>query len=305
MNKKLILSTASCLALTLGFPGNVYAAPKITSKVVVSPIQSLTPQEAESLSLAAGKLLGHTDKARTELKARDFDKAKLDIDKAITLANIVKAGVPAFSVKTEIAAGDKKYVDESKVTAWLVPLHEELNAIKVLEPIRAAKKEANDARNKAAKEAGKPQPEQLEVRSTLALLDDRLAIIGLEKAQKALKENKPDEADRALAALQSEGVVFNYVVAEVPLSGIQSDLINAREQVKANHMPEAKSALASASSALGTYAKTASAANKAAAEKMQQEIKQLSTSLNANLTKSQQTIGKWWHQITGWSSPNK
>ncbi|MBS2011062.1 MAG: YfdX family protein [Cyanobacteria bacterium SZAS TMP-1] len=279
-------------ALFLTLTCNAYAAPKITSKVVIDPVQALTPEEAESLSLAAGKLLSHTDKARTELKAKELDKAKADIEKAITLANIVKAGVPAFNVKTEIAAGDKKYVDETKVKAWLVPLHEELDEIKVLEPIRAAKRDANDARNKAAKEAGKPQPEQLEVRSTLALLDDHPALVGLEKAQKALKENKPEEADKALAELQSDGVLFNYVVAEVPLGKIQADLMAAKTSVKGNHMAEAKSALASASTALENYAKTASAAKKAAAEKMQAEIKQLSTSLNANLTKSQQTIDK-------------
>jgi hypothetical protein len=69
MTKKIVVSAAALLALTLTC--NASAAPKITSKVVVNPIQSLTPQEAESLSLAAGKLLSHTDKARTELKSRD------------------------------------------------------------------------------------------------------------------------------------------------------------------------------------------------------------------------------------------
>ena len=263
----------------------------------MGPVNLLAESEAETLSLAAGKLLNHTDKARLELKAHDVTKAKQDIEKAITLANIVKEGVPAFNVKTEISAGDKKYVDESKMIAWLVPIHEELSEVKVLEPIRAAKKDANDA--------GKPQPEQLEVRSTLALLDDHLALIGLEKAKQALNDNKPENADIALAKLQSDGVVFNYVVAELPLGKIQADLINARASVKDNHMPEAKSALAAASDTLGSYARTASDAKKAAAEKMQEEIKQLSASLNTNISKSQETIDKWWHQVTGWSSPSK
>jgi hypothetical protein len=298
-----LCAAAALLALTLTL--NASATSKITSKVVVSPIQALTPTEAESLSLAAGKLLNHTDKARLELKAHQIEQAKQDVEKALVLATIVKEGVPAFNVKTEIAAGDKKYVDETKVKAWLVPLHEELNAVKVLEPIRAAKKDANDARNKAAKDAGKPQPEQLEIRSSLALLDDHLALIGLEKAQKALNENKPEDADKALSALQADGVVFNYVVAEVPLNKIQANLMNARASVKENHMTEAKSALAAASTSLGDYAKTASTAHKVAAEKMQGEIKQLSASLNANLTKSQDTIDKWWHQVTGWLSPSK
>jgi hypothetical protein len=217
----------------------------------------------------------------------------------------VKESVPDFNVKTEIAAGNRKYVDETKVKAWLVPIHEELNAVKVLEPIQAAKKEANESRNKAAKDAGKPQPEQLEVRSTLALLDDHLALIGLEKAQKALNENKPEDADKALSALQADGVVFNYVVAEVPLNKTQASLMNARASVKDNHMADAKSALAAASASLGDYAKTASTTQKAAVGKMQGEIKQLSASLNANLTKSQETIDKWWHQVTSWLSPSK
>jgi hypothetical protein len=303
MTKKIVLCAAGVLALTLNL--NASAAPKITSKVAVSPIQALTPKEAESLSLAAGKLLNHTDKARIELKAHDVEKAKQDVEKALTLANIVRDGVPAFNVKTEIAAGDKKYVDETQVKAWLVPLHEELNAVKVLEPIRAAKKDANEARNKAAKDAGQPQPDQLEVRSTLALLDDHLALIGLEKAQKALNEKKAEEADKALAELQSDGVVFNYLVAEVPLSRVQANLMNARASVKENHMTEAKAALATASTSLGDYAKTASTQHKAAAEKMQGEIKQLSSSLNTNLSKSEDTISKWWHQVAGWLSPSK
>ena len=303
MTKKISLCAAAFVALTLTV--NAYAASKISSNVVVSPIHALTPAESESLSLAAGKLLDHTDKARVALKAHEVEKAKQNVEKALVLANIVKDAVPACNVKTEIASGARKYVDEAKVRAWLVPLHEELNAVKVLEPIRAAKKDANEARNKAAKDSGAPQPEQLEIRSTLALLDDHLALIGLEKARKALNENKPEEADKALAALQSDGVVFNYVVAEVPLNEIQANLINARASVKENHMAEAKSALAQASASLANYAKTASAAHKAAAEKMQNEIKQLSASLNANLSKSQSAIDKWWHQVTGWSSPSK
>ncbi len=88
-------------------------------------------------------------------------------------------------------------------------------------------------------------------------------------------------------------------------ASIQASLMNARASVKENHMAEAKSALAAASTSLGDYARTASTAHKAAAEKMQGEIKQLSTSLNANLTKSQDAIDKWWHQVTGWLSPSK
>ena len=111
MNKKIALSAAALMALTLTLNAN--AAPKITSKVAVNPIKTLTPAEAESLSLAAGKLLNHTDQARLELKAHDLNKAKQDVEKALTLANIVKESVPDFNVKTEIAAGYRKYVDET------------------------------------------------------------------------------------------------------------------------------------------------------------------------------------------------
>ncbi len=81
------------------------ADPKITSTVDVQPESTLTSQEKESVSLSAGQLLIHVDRAWDDLKLKKPDAASDEVDKAIKLGQIIKSVLPTYDIKTEVKAG--------------------------------------------------------------------------------------------------------------------------------------------------------------------------------------------------------
>ncbi len=92
-------------------------------------------------------------------------------------------------------------------------LHEELNTVALLEPVRTSKKEAEHAE---AATQHRPVAANVEMRESRAQLDINLALAGLEKAKQALADNKIEEANHALSIIQT-GVVFEYIIADLPL----------------------------------------------------------------------------------------
>lgn len=293
MNRKIealvLASTVSLLA-----SAGAYAEPRISSIVDAKPDFILTPQERESLSLSAGQLLIHVDRARDALHASDQAKAKQEIDKALTLARILKTTLPTFTVKTEVKAGTLHYEDDAKVQPPLVTLHEELNTVAILKPIRTAKKEQE---KKDAVAQGRPVAADIELRESRAQLNVDLALIGLESAQRALAENKPTIAEGALTAVQT-GVVFEHVVADLPLERARLNLFLARQAVKSHNNQEVTTALKVAADALEEYEKMAGSNREKEIAALRKEIQALTQTGQGEV--SEESINKWWQIIASW-----
>lgn len=269
---------------------------KIISNVDIKPEATLSAQEEQGLSIAAGKLLNHVDHARNDLKAKNIVGAKRQIDKAITLGNIIKTTMPSYLVTTKLAAGQYKYEDQSKVQPLLVTLHEELNVETVMGPVRAAKREV------AKKQAGETGQVVQEVRlhESRARLDVRLALSGLEQAKKYLSENRSSSADSALSTIQT-GVVMEYVVADLPLERVQANLMLARQAIKDNKFDQARLALQIAQDSLQEYEKTVGSNRARESSELRAEIQALSTSMQQpNAKGSEEKLMNWWNIIAHW-----
>lgn len=292
--KKEALALASILSL-LGSTG-VYAEPRISSVVDAKPDFTLTAQERESLSLSAGQLLIHVDRARDALHTNDQAKAKQEIDKALTLARILKTTLPTFTVKTKVNAGTLHYEDDAKVQPPLVTLHEELNTVAILKPIRTAKKEQE---KKDAVAQGRPVAADIELRESRAQLNVDLALLGLESAQRALSENKVTIADGALSAVQT-GVVLEHVVADLPLEKARLNLFLARQATKSHNNQEATTALKVAADALEEYEKMAGSNREKEILALRREIQALTQSGQSEPV-SAEAINKWWQTIASWA----
>jgi len=286
------LLTATTILITPGALGQ----PRITSKVNISPEVKLTDQEKESISLSAGQILIHVNKARQALKTKEMGRAKEQVEKALTLANIIKTALPTFDVETEVTAGKLHYEDNDKLQPSLVTLHEELNAVALLEPVRISKKEADQAE---AASQHRPVAANVEVRESRAQLDINLALAGLGKAKQALADNKADEADRALAIIQT-GVVFEYIVADLPLERASTNLLIAREAIKQHNEEEAKAALRVASDSLSEYAANAEAPHSKEVSDLKNELQSLASGTMDN-TSAQEAITKCWQKMATWS----
>ncbi len=273
------------------------AEPKITSTIDVKPESTLTNEEKESISMSAGQLLIHVDRARTDLKTKNTEGATIEIDKALKLGKIIKSVLPIYDIKTEIKAGDQQYTDEAKVQMPLVTLHEELNTVEILKPIRVAKREAF---KKTTGAPSHPVTADVELRDTKAQLDVDSAMSGLEKAQEALADRKLEETDAALKDIEGD-IVFEYVVAEMPVERAQANLLLARKALKENKTTQAKVELQAASDALEQYSKIAGSNREKEIADLRKEIQTLCSQNCSPSTTSEETITKCWHKLASWS----
>ena len=295
MNRKTEAIVLASIVSLMGSTG-AYAEPRISSIVDAKPDFVLTTQERESLSLSAGQLLIHVDRARDALHTNDHEKAKVEIDKALKLARILKTTLPTFTVKTKVNAGTLHYEDDAKVQPPLVTLHEELNTVAILKPIRTAKKEQE---KKDAVVQGRPLAADIELRETRAQLNVDLALISLETAQRALSENRANVADGALTAVQT-GVVFEHVVADLPLEKARLNLFLARRAAKSHNSQELTTALKVTADALEEYEKMAGSNREKEIMALRKEIQALTQS-GQNEQVSEQAINKWWQTLASWA----
>ncbi len=287
---------ATCGTLAFLSPAVFASTPRIISNVDAKPETTLTAQEEQGLSIAAGKLLNHVDHARNDLKVKNIIGAKHEVDKALTLGNIIKTAMPSYLVTTKLAAGQYKYEDQSKVQPLLVTLHDELNVETVMGPVRAAKREAA---KKFAGETGQVV-QDVKLHESRALLDVGLALSGLEQARKYLLENKSSSADNALSIIQT-GVVTEYVVSDLPLERVQANLVLARQAIKDNKFDQAKLALQVAQDSLQEYEKTVGSNRARESSQLRAEIQSLSASMQqANAKASQEKLTNWWNTVTHW-----
>jgi hypothetical protein len=296
MKKRKMDTLVLASILSLATSSQAYAEPRISSVVDAKPDFLLTAQERESLSLSAGQLLIHVDRARDALHLNDQTRAKQEVDKALTLARILKTTLPTFTVKTKVDAGTLHYEDDAKVQPPLVTLHEELNTVAILKPIRNAKKEQE---KKDAITQGRPLAADIELRESRAQLNVDLALVGLEAAQRALSENKTNVAEGALTAVQT-GVVFEHVVADLPLERARLNLFLARQAVKSHNSQEVTTTLNVAVDALEEYEKMAGSMREKEIAALRKEIEALTRSGQGQAV-SEDTINKWWQTIASWA----
>jgi len=294
--KKITYYPAFLSIIALATTTAVLAESKITATVDVKPESTLTNQEKESISLSAGQLLINVDRARTNIKNNDIDAASAEIDKAIKLGKIIKSVLPTYDIKTEVKTSSEDYIDEKKVQLPLVTLHEELNTVEILKPIRIAKHEAI---KKSIGTQGRNTVADVEMRDVKAQLDVDSAIAGLDQAQKAIADKKTEEAETALKNIEGD-IIFEYVVAELPLERAQANLIMARKAFKENKPIQAKAQLQAASDALEQYSKTAGSNREKEIADLRKEIQTLCSEKCDNAT-SEETITKCWHKLATWS----
>lgn len=290
--KKLFGSMLS-LALLCANTSAAMAIPAITTTIDVTPESTLTDQEQESLSIAAGRLLIHVDQARQDLKSKKAMDAKKEIEKAITLGEIIKSVLPTYTVKTEVKSSNHDYVDQSKVKPLLVTIVDQFSEWSLLEPVRVAKRTGHD------QTPAQTTPADVLLQESRAQLDVGMALTALQQAQTALEQNKTETADIALRKLETD-IDFEYVAANIPLSKAQTDLMLAKKAMQQSKWDTAKIALKKAADALEEYTKTAGSNVSAEATKLRQEIESVAENLQSNAKFAEESTGKWWQKIAGW-----
>lgn len=302
-------------ALLITLPAQAADKPRISAHTNTKPVATLSAQESQAVSLAAGRILLHADKARLAIAGEDKETALSEIDQGMTLVKVIQHAMPKYKVTTKIEAGDITYSADDEVSRRYVPIFDEQYIEDVIEPVVQSKKKAQNT----TKPEGDKTATKADTKQTIASLEEftmwrrstmrlniALAAHALDLAKKELDRNKSSNADSALAMLQSEGVTFEFDEIEMPLVEAADNLKLAELEISEGKSEEARITLKLASDDLKKYEQITGESRAKEVRELHQKIDKLSESLEkgdgskSTLDKAKKEIASYWDRVRKW-----
>ncbi len=289
--------------------------PRITANTDIKPVTTLSADEYRAVSLAAGRILLHTDKAREAIARKDKKTALKEINQGLTLVKLIERTLPKYKVTTEIKSGDTVYRSEEEVSDDYVPVFNEQYIEDVVVPVVQAKKKSHmAARMKQRKHAAKmgrkkfsPVAEEFSMwRRSSMKLNVTLAADALALAKTELDKDKADAADAALGVLQSEGVIFEFDEVELPLLEAADNLKLAELEISEGKGAAARATLKLASDDLKKYEQITGESRAKEVRELHHKIDKLIDSLasknhpSGELEKVKKEIESYWEHVVKW-----
>lgn len=275
------------------------AAGAVDAEIAIKRETGITPRQIDDVCLAAGQIVLDVDKARKDLAAKNAEGAKKIVENALESIKTIKADMPKFLVSTTVTEGKTHEQAQQIVQPLMVPLFEGLSSVGIFEPIYAAKKEAGKQPNPATAAGGKLGA-LVEMTASRAFLNAELASKSLEQAQKDLAAGDFAAADKSLLNVISD-VVFEFDVADVPITKAQENLLLAQQAIKHNNLEKAKAALQATSAALADFEKGASTTVHKDINQLRSDIDSFANSLESEAKNANANFEKWWQTMAGWS----
>jgi len=279
---------------------------RITAETDIKPLVTLSAQESQAMSLAAGRILLHADDARIAIALENKETALKELEQGLTLVKVVENALPKYKVTTTIKTGDVTYSDEDKVSNRFVPVFNEQYIEDVIAPVVQAK---TDKSKRHGHRAGK-SPRAIEDYSVWRQSTMKLNIVmaddALNLAKDELGKGHFDNADMALTLLQSEGVVFEFDALELPLTEAADDLKLAQLEVSEGNVDQAQATLKRASDNLKKYESITGESRAKEVRELQKKIDKLAVSLakgshsESALGKAGKEIASYWERVVKW-----
>ncbi len=267
------------------------AEPRIEASVDIQPTARLSADEKVSLSVAAGQILNHVNKAREALSDNNRTFAQQNVNKAITLAETIQTAIPDVKVSTEIKTEKKDYKHTEMVKPLVVPVYEELNLLTLFEPVKRARKEEKIRKGGLVSD--------VDVLVSRALLDVGYSQKMLKRAKLSLDQGNPKVASGYLGDIQSN-VILEQVAADFPLNEAQTNMLLAKGALEDKRYDAARSYLEKASDALERFARSAGENTQKAVGDMRAEIKSMANNLAQKDEVAREKITTWWDNLSGW-----
>ena len=307
LTNNLVRSTALALCaagLALSGPCNLRAAEQATNpttgtygsgknyKTTVERQSEgeLSAEDLHQASLLSSQLLMHLKAAAQHCIDGKGDSAKPEIEKAQSLAGIVRKLLPMTTVTTVVkdAQGKEVYRDVQKVQDDQIPIFAGSIAVEVVEPLVEAKKD--EAALKGLKLA------DADVIHTAVLAD--LGYIERKLARAAQLLNKPEDAAAQLALAQNVGVRFSAHKEDNPLVEVQHALRLAERMVQEKKYAGAKANLQAAKLRLEAYRGLVGTSEAKPAADLEKEIEKVSGELEKPGVAEK--IRGMWDKATSW-----
>jgi len=250
----------------------------------------LSSEDMHQATLLSSQLLMHLNAAAVHCIDGKGDSAKPEIEKAQSLAGIIRKLLPVTTVTTTVndAQGKEVYRDVQKVQDDQVPIFSGAVAVEVVEPLVEARKD--QAALKGLKLA------DADVIHTAVLAD--LGYIERKLARAAQLLNKPEDAAEQLALAQNVGVRFTTHKEDSPLVEVQHALRLAERMVQEKKYDGAKANLQVAKLRLETYRGLIGADEAKPVAELEKEIARVSGEIEK--PGIQGRIRGMWSKATSW-----
>ena len=250
----------------------------------------LSAADLHQASLLSSQMLMHLNAAALHCIDGKGDSAKPEIEKAQSLAGIVRKLLPMTTVTTIVkdAHGKEVYRDVQKVQDDQIPIFAGSIAVEVVEPLVEAKKDQAALKGLKLAEA--------DVIHTAMLAD--LGYIERKLSRAAQLLNKPEDAAAQLVLAQNVGVRFTIHKEDSPLVEVQHALRLAERMVQEKKFEGAKANLQIAKLRLETYRGLVGPNEAKAAADLEKEIGKVSAQIEA--TGVAEAIRGMWDLSTSW-----
>ena len=232
----------------------------------------------------------HVDHADRDLGEGQPQKAKAELEEALSLAKLVRELLPITVISTTVkdSHGVEVYRYEDRVQADRIPIFQGMIAVEVVQPIIEAKRQEAALRG--------VQLADTELVHTSVLLDLDFVERRIKRALGQL--GQPKEALAALQEAQAQGVIFNAHKEDNPLVEVQSALRLAEQQVREGKFEGANANLQVARVQLETYRTLVGEAAGQSVSQLDQEINALQQKIRE--PGAADTIRGFWNRVTGW-----
>ncbi len=285
---------------------------------------TLSPEDRQQVSVLSAQAFQHIDEARQAIETDDLKAARKEVDKGRQAIKAIRLLLPKTNVHTKTTAPDGKviYEDQREVQDDEVPLFEGMLSTKTIAPIVAAKQDAasaNQNQNTASDFATVAQESadvagvrlvSSETITTQVFANLNVVDVQLERAVKALSENKVEDASKALAAAQTRGVDLRYNKEDTPLAAARDAMWLAKRALEENNPTQAQANLHVARQSLRLYREFAPKDRCSDVDQMLKEADELGTKLrhetaqrpasDGERTQQGLAANRWWERINGW-----
>ncbi len=259
---------------------------KIEQKVTIIPAKPLTDSEQKLISSLAVKVLKHIVKARGDIHDKSLKNAKREINQALKLIEIIRAGLPTTKIKDHIWVAQKhlSYENTDEVLPDLVPIYASLEAVESFVPVEKVKEHVDKAREALEnKDKEKAEKELALAAAGLVFVEIDLPLGYTERkvteAAHLLAKNEAKKADEALKAAE-EGVQVISVAIYNPVVLAEKSLWQAAEQYGMGKYKAAVIALNRAKEYLKRAAKKADEKTKKEIDELKEKIDDLEKKLD-------------------------
>lgn len=253
----------------------------------------LSPEDFRQASLLASRIMLHINEAIEDLDQDRVADARAAVQKGLELVKLVRDLLPTTEVTTSVrdSKGTEVYRNVDRVQNDRIPLHEGLVAVKVVEAITDAKRDAASLKGVRLADA--------DLIHTSVLLELDYVEGRLKRALNALP-TKPVDALKQLALAQSQGVAFSVNKEDNPLVAAQMALQLAEQMVKEDRVEAAKANLQQAKNQLVLYRGLVGEHEGDQVRKLEEDISKLQG--NIETKDAAANIRGFWDRVANWFS---